>query len=143
MSEHPLAHVRAKTPRQQAVLDALIEAGWVYVTAPFPGAVIFGHPDNDVEMPTPDYVTTDMWPGETYTARHTVTMLIDGTGRTVPASAGHSRECQEVKVQSVLKREHSAPWVTGRDQNVSLTKAIHWIRAPHPATRHRKDPADG
>lgn len=142
MPDHPLFIFRATTGRQQAVLDALIEGDWKVVTMPFPGAILLGHPDDDVEIPTPDYARegrNPMYDFPTYRTLHQLHLTMKATGRFVPATAGRTRQCREVKLTAVLIRECPAPWVQASNRVASLASAAAWVRAPHPATPHRKD----
>jgi hypothetical protein len=119
--------IKAATPKQQAVLDALREAGWVFSFQRFPGTSTFDHPANGTEMPTPDYVTKSMWPGETYTALHQLTIMWDVVAR------DHETGTNTIKITHIFKREAPAPWVGARESDIGLGKAIEWVRGPHPA----------
>lgn len=144
-----LAQLRAVTTKQQALLDAVIAAGWVVVNVPFPGAILLGHPDNDRPIPTPDYAREEYAPGRayypfpTYHALHQITLLFTPTGRRVPSSTDPTREQVEVKIYSVVAREASCPWVTASDHSLGLGKAIDFVRAPHPSRDVRQSTEEG
>jgi hypothetical protein len=115
------AGLHAATKRQEELLRALEAAGW---TADFDSVrlwVVTQHPANGIEMPTPDYVTQKMWPGETYRCYRAFTLLF----RVVSSDT--------IKIHSVIRREHPAPWVGASIQPITLTKAIALVAEPHPA----------
>lgn len=137
-----LRRVRGATPRQEAVLAALRDAGWEVVVVPYPGMITFGHPDNRTAIPTPDYITKPShgrspYPFPTYTTLHQVTLHYQVTGRTVPSSSGPARELQEVKLLDIFVREAHAPWVGASDSERGFAKTIAFIREQHPGTEHR------
>jgi phage portal protein BeeE len=103
----------AKKPAER-LAEALAEAGWT--AEPGPYGITYRDPANDREIPTPDYVTKSMWPGETYTHQRSVTIVPGGNGR--PAS--------------VLIREHRTPWVTASQRPVSYKAAIEFVTADDP-----------
>lgn len=128
-----LASIKAATPKQQAVLDALRESGWeIDLVRVQMNSVTFGHPDNEVEIPTPDYAREEYAPGrasypfETYTALWQLTILFEIVA--APANGP-----TVVKLASIFKRERTVPWVGANDQPMPLGKAAEWIRAEHPA----------
>lgn len=142
-----LASIRGKTPKQQAVFDALIEAGWDLVVVPFPGAFIVGHPDNATEIPTPDYAREEYAPGRayypfpTYVIHRQLTILYDATGRTVPSTTEPTREQHEIKIRTMFARDGEPPWVERREYTIGLGKAVGFIRGPHDAAPYRKEEA--
>jgi hypothetical protein len=137
---NPLARLKAATPQQQALLDAVIAADWTMVTVPFPGSVILGHPDNGTPIPTPDWAREEYAPGRasypfpTHTALRTLTILYTVTGPVTAGPLAGAPEVIPVKIYSVLTREAHAPWVTAATQKVSLKKALAFIAEPHPAS---------
>jgi hypothetical protein len=123
----------AATKAQQAVLDALREGGWELIVAPFPGSMIFGHPSNEIEVPTPAYAREEYAPGRasypfpTYQHLRQITLIYTETAPKrdgVPAT---------IRLRSVLARE-AIPWVGANDVHWNLKRSVEWINEPHPST---------
>jgi hypothetical protein len=140
-----LDRLRGKTAKQQAVILALRAGGWKVVVIPFPGAVTLGHPDNEVEIPTPDYAREEYAPGRayypfpTYHVYRQLTILYDvQPGAEIAAAEGQPIT---IKIRSMFARQDTPPWITSREYTIGLGKALDYIREPHPATAAAQEEA--
>lgn len=97
------------------VITAVREAqanGWKVASTGFGYRIT--SPASEIELPTPDYVTERMWPGQTYHALFQLVINVSGD-----------------RVTFAQTRVSYGPWVGVQESTVSLTKAIEFLRTDH------------
>lgn len=96
----------------RAVLEALLECGWMHTATPFPGNAIWSHPRSGEEMPTPDYMRgSPSWPFDTFYRLRQISYNHDG-----------------LRISAVWSRECGAPWVSASERRLSFKAAAAFIR---------------
>lgn len=124
-----LSKVISAHQRQEDLLEALRSSGWRTAFTRYPGSVTLGHPDNDIEIPTPDYVPAAWWPGKTYTSLRQITIMYGPDPKHLAEMNGRL----PIKISKVFYRDAHAPWVGARDTTVTLKRAIEVAGERHPA----------